>query len=85
MAEFKLGRIRFVWKNNWVTATTYYVDDVVLVNGKTYICVTGHTALSDFNTDLGTSKWQLMSDGQKWRNNWLTSTQYQYVTSITRK
>jgi hypothetical protein len=77
MAEFKLGRIRFVWKNNWVTATTYYVDDVVLVNGKTYICVTGHTALSDFNTDLGTSKWQLMSDGQKWRNNWLTSTQYQ--------
>ena len=77
MAEFKLGRIRFVWKNNWVTSTTYYVDDVVLVNGKTYICIKGHTSLSDFNLDLNNSKWQLMSDGQMWRNNWLASTQYQ--------
>jgi len=77
MAEFKLGRIRFVWKNNWVTSTTYYVDDVVLVNGKTYICVTGHTSLSDFNLDLGTGKWQVMTDGQKWRSDWQTSTQYE--------
>ena len=77
MAEFKLGRIRFVWKNNWVTSTTYYVDDVVLVNGKTYICISGHTSLSDFNLDLNNSKWQLMSDGQMWRNNWLENTQYQ--------
>ena len=29
MAEFKLGRIRFVWKSSWTTATTYYKDDVV--------------------------------------------------------
>tara|TARA_B110000902_G_scaffold63943_1_gene75749 strand:+ start:4925 stop:10420 length:5496 start_codon:yes stop_codon:yes gene_type:complete len=77
MAEFKLGRIRFVWKNNWVTSTTYYIDDVILVNGKTYICIKGHTSLSDFNLDLNNSKWQLMSDGQMWRNNWLTTTQYQ--------
>ena len=77
MAEFKLGRIRFVWKNNWVTSTTYYVDDVVLVNGKTYLCVTGHTSLSDFNLDLGTNKWELMTDGQKWRSDWQASTQYE--------
>ena len=30
MAEFKLGRIRFVWKNTWAGSTTYYKDDVVL-------------------------------------------------------
>ena len=77
MAEFKLGRIRFVWKNDWVSSTIYYVDDVVLVNGRTYICVTGHTSLSDFNLDLATNKWEMMTDGQSWRNNWLASTQYQ--------
>ena len=29
MAEFKLGRIKFVWKGSWATTTTYYVDDVI--------------------------------------------------------
>ena len=29
MAEFKLGRIRFIWKGDWITATTYYKDDIV--------------------------------------------------------
>ena len=43
MAEFKLGRIRFVWKNDWATGTVYYKDDVVAYGGKIYICVTGHT------------------------------------------
>ena len=42
MAEFKLGRIRFVWKSSWTTATTYYKDDVVEYGGKLYICVIGH-------------------------------------------
>ena len=39
MAEFKLGRIRFVWKNTWVTTTQYFQDDVVAYGGKIYICV----------------------------------------------
>ena len=37
MAEFKLGRIRFVWKNTWSSSTTYYIDDVVRHGGRTYI------------------------------------------------
>jgi len=32
MAEFKLGRIRFVWKNEWQASTTYYRDDVIKLN-----------------------------------------------------
>ena len=51
MAEFKLGRIRFVWKDQWTTGSTYYVDDVVRNGGKTYICAVGHTAAADFYTD----------------------------------
>jgi len=78
MAEFRLGRIRFVWKDAWVTATTYYVDDVVRYGGKTYICVVGHTSAADFYTDLdiSPSKWNLMTDGQSWKGDWATSTFY---------
>ncbi len=79
MAEFKLGRIRFVWKGAWVTGTTYYKDDVVRFGGKVYLCQVGHTASADFNTDLDISptKWNLMADGQRWRNNWSTATVYE--------
>ena len=52
MAEFKLGRIRFVWKSSWTTATTYYKDDVVEYGGKLYICVIGHDSSCGFPIDL---------------------------------
>jgi hypothetical protein len=79
MAEFKLGRIRFVWKAAWVTGTTYYKDDVVRFGGKIYLCQIGHTASADFNTDIDIvpTKWNLMSDGQRWRDQWAVSTSYQ--------
>ena len=78
MAEFKLGRIRFVWKGEWTSSTTYYIDDVVRYGGKTFICAVGHTSDSDFYTDLNYSptKWNQMSDGQEWKADWQTSTFY---------
>ena len=78
MAEFKLGRIRFVWKNTWSPSTTYYIDDVVRHGGRTYICAVGHTSASDFNTDLeyNPTKWNQMSDGQSWSGDWNVSTLY---------
>ena len=78
MAEFKLGRIRFVWKNTWSPSTTYYIDDVVRYGARTYICAVGHTSASDFNTDLEYSptKWNQMSDGQSWTGDWNVSTFY---------
>src|SRR6056300_895293 len=78
MAEFKLGRIRFVWKGNWTTSTQYYVDDVVRYGGRTYICQVGHTSDSDFYTDLdyNPTKWNVMTDGQEWKGDWSTSTFY---------
>ncbi len=78
MAEFKLGRIRFVWKDQWTAGTTYYKDDVVRLGGKTFICTVGHTAAADFYTDLdySPSKWNQMGDGQEWRDEWAPSTSY---------
>ena len=79
MAEFKLGRIRFVWKDQWITGTTYYKDDVIRFGGKVYVCQIGHTANSDFNIDLdiNPTKWNLMSDGQRWSGDWTTATRYE--------
>ena len=78
MAEFKLGRIRFVWKNDWTTGTTYYKDDVVQYGGKVFICIAGHTASAGFYTDLDAvpSKWNQMSDGFAWENDWAPGTAY---------
>ena len=78
MAEFKLGRIRFVWKGTWTTSITYYKDDVVEYGGKVYICVTGHVGSASFFTDLDIvpSKWNIVSDGQKWIGDWQPQTAY---------
>jgi len=79
MAEFKLGRIRFVWKNTWAGSTTYYKDDVIRYGGKTYMCISGHTssaATNGFYTDLASSYWQLSADGQSWTGTWVASTTY---------
>ena len=79
MAEFKLGRIRFVWKGAWSASTVYYKDDVVRFGGKVYLCQTGHTANANFNVDLdiNPTKWNLMADGQRWRDEWSTVTVYE--------
>jgi len=76
MAEFKLGRIKFVWKNEWNSSTTYIKDDVIKYGGKTYMCVLGHTSSPNFNTDLNLvpTRWNLMADGQRWRGDWSVNT-----------
>lgn len=74
MAEFKLGRIKFVWKGAWQTSANYYKDDVVSYGGVSYICITSHTS-SSFDTDLAT-KWQKMAGGTDYKGSWATATLY---------
>jgi hypothetical protein len=66
MAEFKLGRLRFVWKGTWVTGTAYVKDDIIKYGGTSYVCVLGHTSNASFDVDLQATKWQVMSSGQQW-------------------
>jgi len=75
MTEFKLGRIRFVWKSDWSSITTYYKDDIVRNGGNTYVCIAGHTSTSNFAVDE-LSFWNKISDGQEWKGNWTTTTAY---------
>ena len=74
MAEFKLGRIRFIWKGDWSDATVYYKDDIVRTGGNTYVCVTGHTSSLEFPID--SIKWNKISDGQVWKDLWLPNSKY---------
>jgi hypothetical protein len=88
MAEFKLGRIKFVYQGAWAQNNAYVVDDVVTVSGKTYICVVSHTstnALTGFATDLAynPTNWNLIADGAKWTGSWTNGTYYNVSDQVT--
>ncbi len=78
MAEFKLGRIRFVWQGAWTTGQTYAIDDVISKGGKSYICVVNHVASAHFATDLQAipTKWNVVADGTTWRGDWEPNEEY---------
>lgn len=75
MAEFKLGRIRFIWKGDWSTSTVYYKDDIVRNGGNTYVCIAGHTAPTLF-TDSQDTYWNKISDGVEWKGDWSVSSYF---------
>jgi hypothetical protein len=77
MAEFKLGRIKFVYQGAWAPSVAYVVDDVVTVGGKTYICVTSNTSSSIFGTDFNSGYWNIVADGSRWSGTWTNGTYYQ--------
>ena len=86
MAEFKLSRFKYNWKGQWNAATSYIKDDVVSYGAKVYVCLVQHDSNADFyadlnftNTDvppLAVPRWEQMSDGIQWKNEWQTSTYY---------
>jgi hypothetical protein len=78
MAEFKLGRIRFIWKDVWTPNTTYIKDDIIRNGGKTYVCVIGHVSDPDFYTDFDNipTRWNQVADGSEWKGDWATGTFY---------
>lgn len=76
MAEFRLGRLKFVWKGAWAASTEFIKDDVVRNGGKSYVCKETHTSNTNFYTDLANLKWDLMNDGISWRGDWATSQYY---------
>ncbi len=77
MAEFKLGRLRFVWKGTWAPTTAYVKDDIIKYGGATYVCVLGHVSNANFDVDLTATRWTVMSQGQEWKSTpWTTGVVY---------
>ena len=72
MADFKIDRIRFKWKGDWLAGTQYVKDDIVRYGAKVYTCIEVHIADSNFYNDLdnATPKWSLTMSGQSWTGNW---------------
>lgn len=62
-------------RGDWTTATEYYINDVVIRGGSTYICVV-RNASTAFETDLAANKWQKFNSGVRWRGAWGTGTAY---------
>jgi hypothetical protein len=75
MAEFKIDRLRYTWVGPWTTGTTYAKDSVVSGNGKSYVCLIPHIA-GNFNTDLNSGNWTLMTTGTTWLGLWQANTTY---------
>jgi len=75
MAEFKIPKIRFRWRGNWASATSYREDDIILSGGKAYVCISVHTS-TNFESDYAGSNWEKVTDGVKWRDLWASTTDY---------
>jgi len=85
MAEFKISRIRYTWRGEWTSSTSYNKDDVVQYSGSVYYCIRQHTA-SAFLTDQEflanpndtdfSPAWDKMADGLAFRHTWTTTTVY---------
>ena len=78
MADFVLGRIKFVWKGDWSASTAYLADDVVKYGGNAFIAVVNHTSSALFETDLSANptKWQKMVGGVDYKADYANSTYY---------
>ena len=63
MADFILGRLKFKWKGDWVTAPQYIIDDIIKYGGNTYVCIINHSSDADFYVDLDSNAyWSLHTE-----------------------
>jgi hypothetical protein len=87
MAEFKLDRFKYNWKGDWTTGADYKRDDVVRVNGFSYVCIISHTGSALFATDLNAilpdsnppqpqPKWVVMTASKSFVGDWTPGTSY---------
>jgi len=83
MADFLLGRLKFVWQGNWTTGHAYVKDDIVYKDGTAWVCLNGHTATANFYTDRDSTYWNKMATGVNWTGTWSNSTTYQLNSLVS--
>ena len=88
MAEFKLDRYKYRWRGTWQSGTSYRRDDIVLVGGRSYVCLVAHTAASVFRDDLNAilpdsnppqpqPRWVVMTAARTFKGSWSDSGVYE--------
>jgi len=63
------------YESTWDTSETYQPSDVVKRGGILYICLLAHTS-GTFQTDLAANKWEVLTEGFRWRGEWAGNTTY---------
>lgn len=78
MAEFRLGRLKFNWTGAWQPDTAYVLDDIVSLNGNTYVCVVNHTSAGSIEQweTVDVSRWDLYTPGINSTGSWLPNQFY---------
>jgi cytoskeletal protein CcmA (bactofilin family) len=82
MADFKLGRLKFVWKGAWNATTAYVKDDIVEYNGQGWVCEVPHTS-ADFGADRDLGRWTKMAEGFGYKGPWDTNETYEKNSVVT--
>ena len=63
MADFRLGRLKFNWRGNWIASTAYVIDDIIKFGANTYVCTQNHTSVANeisfYATDLSSGPYIL--------------------------
>ena len=54
----------------WVSGQTYNVNDLVVYNSTTYVCLVAHTASSSLFTDLASGNWRIVSTTKNYISNY---------------
>jgi len=87
MAEFKLDKFKYIWRGDWTPSTEYLRDDIVRVNGKSYVCIVTHTSTGAFQNELEATlpgsnppqpypHWIVMTSGKTFIGIWTQGTAY---------
>ena len=87
MAEFNLDKFKYRWRGDWSADVVYRRDDIVRLNGKSYVCLVSHTSDTLFRNDLNAvlpdsdppqpqPRWVVMTSGRMFAGNWATETVY---------
>ena len=63
------------YRSAWSGSVVYYINDIVNRGGSTYICLLKHTS-GTFQTDLTAEKWQILTEGFRYRGEWAGNTTY---------
>ena len=76
MADFVLGRLKFVFKGVWNGQTQYIKDDIVRFGGNAFVVKSNHTSNTDFYVDLNAGRLEKITAGTEFKGEWSPTTYY---------
>jgi hypothetical protein len=81
ISTISLGKVKFNWRGDWTSSTSYVKDDVVKYGPNVYTCITAHSSQANFADNI--NDWDLMVAGLENAGVWNTSTLYKVGQTVT--